>query len=353
MLVFSHGLGGSCNAYSYLLGSLASCGVVCIAPEHRDQSAPVSIIRQPDGGRKSVWYKRLSHEPTPEVLRERNTQLRVRLWELELVYTALSKLNDGQGLKNLADEAAPSLADKLDLGSARVTWAGHSFGAATAIQFVKSIFWHQSVPTPNSKERSRSRFQSLYTPSDNSALRKQITPQSPLVLLDLWTMPLRGDQTLWLFERPLPCFAASDSAKSNVLSIMSEEFYKWTAALDRQKAVLSENPAEREANSKLSSARSSSGGPRLFYAPKTAHLSQSDFGVLFPWATKRWLRAEEPERTLLLNTRAILQLLRENQISVESISLDENPSSDEPALEDPSILAKDGNVQGWVPIPID
>jgi platelet-activating factor acetylhydrolase len=327
--------------------------VVCVAPEHRDQSAPVSIIRQADGSSKSVGYKRLSHDPSPEVLSERNTQLRVRLWELELLYTALSKLNDGQELRNLAERVAPGLANKLDLGSSKVTWAGHSFGAATAVQFVKSIFWHQNIPTAKGEERSRSLFKPLYTPGESSVLREQITPKSPIVLLDLWTMPLRGDQTLWLFERPLPCFASNESAKSNVLSIMSEEFYKWTTLLDRQKAVLSKNPAERDANPKGRSTAPSSSGPRLFYAPKTAHLSQSDFGLLFPWATKKWLHAEEPERTLLLNTRAILQLLRENQISVESISLAEKANIEEPAVEDSAILARDGNVQGWVPIPID
>lgn len=349
MLVFSHGLGGSCNAYSHLLGSLASCGVICVAPEHRDQSAPVSIIRQADGGAKHVRYRKLSHDPDPEVLRARNAQLRVRLWELELLYTALSCLNQGTNLNNLADGGAvPSLNNALDLRPSKVTWAGHSFGAATVVQFVKSVFWHQTVPDATGESRSRSVFEALYTPAENSALREQITNDSPVVLLDLWTMPLRGDATLWLWEKPLPCYAGDGPAKSNVVTIMSEQFYNWTTMLDRTRAVLSRDPAERERSLVVSD--TSTGGPRLFYAPKTAHLSQSDFGVLFPWPTKKWLHAEEPERTLLLNTRAILQLLRENQIPVESIKLDENPSADDPTLEDSSVLAKHGNIQGWVPL---
>ena len=115
LLVFSHGLGGSFNAYSHLLGSLAGCGVVCIAPEHRDQSAPVSVIRQADGSRKSVHYMPLSHEPTPEVLAARNARLRVRPLELGLLSTALSDLDSGKELKNLADRGAPFLAQKMDL----------------------------------------------------------------------------------------------------------------------------------------------------------------------------------------------------------------------------------------------
>ncbi|ERF70009.1 hypothetical protein EPUS_03561 [Endocarpon pusillum Z07020] len=350
VLIFSHGLGGSCNAYSHLLGSLASCGVVCIAPEHRDQSAPVSLIRQVDGSTKVVRYKKMSHDPSPEVLSQRNEQLRVRLWELELLYTALSSLNNGENLKNLADTSAPSMSGKLDLGPSKVAWAGHSFGAATVVQFVKSVFWHQTVPETASERRSRSMFQSLYTPAENSPLKEQITPQSPVVLLDLWTMPLRGDETLWLWEKPLPCYTGDEQPKNNVLAIMSEQFYNWTSLLERMKAVLSKNPAEQERSRGSSGTKSH--GPRLFYSPNTAHLSQSDFGVLFPWATKKWLRAEEPERTLLLNTRAILQLLRENQISVEGIKMEENAEGDELTLNDELILAEHGNIQGWVPVPI-
>lgn len=350
VMVFSHGLGGSCNAYSHLLGSLASCGVVCVAPEHRDQTTPVSIIRQVDGGRRSIRYKKLSHKLTPEVMRERNAQLRIRLWELELLYTALSSLNDGENLTNLAGDNVPSLAQKLDLKPSKVTWGGHSFGAATMVQFVKSVFWHQTLPNTNGEAGSQSTFEPLYTPTENSALRDQITSDSSTVLLDLWAVPLRGEATMWLWEKPLPCYAVEGSTKKNVLAIMSEQFHQWTANLESMKAVLSKDPAEYERSK--GSTTIPSHGPRLFYAPKTAHLSQSDFGLLFPWTTKRLLNAEEPERTLLLNTRAILQLLRENEISVESIKLDETPKADDIALDDSSILGEDRNIQGWVPVAI-
>jgi platelet-activating factor acetylhydrolase len=353
VVVFSHGLGGSCNAYSHLLGSLASCGVICVAPEHRDQSAPVSIIRHADGSRRSVRYSKISHEPSAEVLRERNSQLRVRLWELELLYTALSTLNKGKAMTNLADSGAPELAEKLHLTPSKVTWAGHSFGAATMVQFVKSVFWHQALPKANDESRGRSKFESLYTPAENSELKEQITPDSPLVLLDLWTMPLRGETTQWLFDKPLPCYAKDGPPKNNVLGIMSDQFYQWSTLLERQKALFSRNPADHENEKSRTSHGGVSGGPRLFYAPNTAHLSQSDFGVLFPWATKKWLKAEEPERTLLLNTRAILQLLRENGISVESIKMGEEAKGDELALDDSSILADHGNIQGWASVALD
>ena len=193
-------------------------------------------------------------------------------------------------------------------------------------------------------------FEPLYTPAESGALKEQITTDSPVVLLDLWTMPLRSDATLWLWEKPLPCYAAHGPAKGSVLAIMSDQFYNWTTMLERTRAVLSRDPAEHKKSDR--SVDTSSGSPRLFYAPKTAHLSQSDFGILFPWPTKKWLHAEEPERTLLLNTRAILQLLRENGISAESLKLEENPPEDEPTLDDSSILAKRGNIQGWVRLSI-
>jgi len=46
-MIFSHGLGGTRNSYSHLVGSLASHGTVVFAIEHRDGSAPTTFIRQP------------------------------------------------------------------------------------------------------------------------------------------------------------------------------------------------------------------------------------------------------------------------------------------------------------------
>lgn len=48
--------------------------------------------------------------------------------------------------------------------------------------------------------------------------------------------------------------------------------------------------------------------PRFFYARGSAHLSQSDFGILFPRAIRK---AVEPRRILELNVRAAVQWLRE------------------------------------------
>jgi platelet-activating factor acetylhydrolase len=57
--------------------------------------------------------------------------------------------------------------------------------------------------------------------------------------------------------------------------------------------------------------------PNFFYVTSSAHLNQSDFGVLFPWLTKRVFKSDQPERVLRLNVRAVLQFLRGNGVAVE------------------------------------
>ena len=351
VVIFSHGLGGSFNAYSSILGALASCGVICLASEHRDQSCPVSIIRHGDGTTTNVPYLTLSHKPTPENIAARNTQLRIRLWELDLLYTAVEMLDSGSALTNLAHRSMPSFHNMLDLRPSNVTWMGHSFGAASIVQLVKSVFWR--CPTLSAKGPDSANdpdWQPLYTPAQNSALSRQITAQSPVVLLDLWTMPLSNSpSTEWLWEKPLPSWAErARSEKSNVVAIMSESFYKWPEVLQQTKSLLSKQPARGAA----STAEVDGQSPRLFYASKTAHLSQSDFGCLFPWIVKQFLSAENPERTILLNVRAILQLFRERGVHVESFKKSIKEGKKGEIAMDEEILSADRRVEGWTPVSI-
>lgn len=420
LVVFSHGLGGNFNTYSAVCASLASFGIVCVAPEHRDRSAPVSLIRSADGQTTSIHYQRHPHAPTTKVLNSRNAQLRIRLWELEQLWTVLSILNAGETFSNyLAHEnkskSAPCLKNSLDLQPGRVTWAGHSFGACTIVQFVKSIYYHHSLPSlKGTKYENDLDWRPLYKPASNSELVNQITPDSPLALLDLWAMPLRSEVTKWLWEMPLPCYDRNPDQDSptNVVSIISAEFYKHPELLNRMKAALSRNPAEAistlerknstasehfdqfsrtqvlstpgnkspsetgsnsddgrlsdvdsdsvldasstsasspasslpsrtsspspSTNSSVTSASidesthaspsssttsitpsvsppnssSSPSGPKLYLVPGSAHLSQSDFGLLFPRLTRYLMNAESPEETIALNVRAVLGVMR-------------------------------------------
>lgn len=102
--------------------------------------------------------------------------------------------------------------------------------------------------------------------------------------------------------------------------------------------------------------------PRFFYPTASAHLSQSDFGILFPWVTGKALKATEPERYLKLNVRACLEVLREVGYEVAAtsqIDLEEKQKIDgqeqkvsEKKKGDWRILNTKGEVRGWVSMDI-
>jgi platelet-activating factor acetylhydrolase len=300
--------------------------MIVVASDHRDGTAPISYIRdvpsnnsitEKTSARKSrriVDYVRLSHTPSPEVEAGRNTQLKVRLWELGAIHDSLLKLDLGEKLDNL-NTSSTSLTlfkDVMDVHTpGKIAFAGHSFGAATVTQFIKSTYYSaQTSSAPSS-------YEPLFLPSSRSQITTQITPQTPLILLDIWCLPLRATSTRWLWDQPLPCYAPSGPGGASLLAVESQAFYKWSIHLAATKRLLSPNPStsvynyEKEDGGKWAE-------PNFFYANASAHLSQSDFGLLFPWVTKRFLAAEEPERVMRLNVRAILQVLRSQNIEVSN-----------------------------------
>ena len=350
-MIFSHGLGGSRNAYSHLLGSLSSHGVVVIAPDHRDGSSPVSFVQNVDKpGVSKVDYRKVPHNASTEVYESRDEQLRIRLRELGLVYDALVKVDQGQELTNLLEKQAtkydrkPTLsmfANQLDIHKpGSISFAGHSFGAATVVQFVKSVFYQSDSHEPG--------YKPLYAPARSARITTQITAATPVFLLDLWTLPIQSPATAWLREKPMPCYTSS-SGGHNLLAILSEAFYKWNTNLQETKRIVappknfSHNPS----------------GPHVFYPASSAHLSQSDFGVLFPWVTTKIFGAKEPERMLKLNVRAMLQVLRDCHVEVANTSradmeLDMDPTAPADVGLDESILSKrDGVVKDWIAVPMD
>lgn len=185
-----------------------------------------------------------------------------------------------------------------------VTFAGHSFGGVTAMQFIKSVFYRSDSTSSRT----------LYAPAEDSSIVRQITPQSTLILLDPWALPLRSAATRWLWDKPLPSYRGG-SGGANVLAILSEAFFKWRGNLVWIKRALSEDPW-RDHPPFQQRQRS----PYIFYPVTSAHLSQSDFGVLFPWLVKKVLKAQEPERTMRLNCRAMLEVMRRNEKEVANTS---------------------------------
>lgn len=323
-MIFSHGLGGSRNSYSYIAGSLASHGVVVFCPEHRDGSAVCSFIRLADEqdrllgskAHRAVPYNRISHDVCPEVYEAREAQLRIRLWEMGLIHEAVIAIDRGSKLRNL-NTSTPSLDQFVgrlhvqEPGS--IIFGGHSFGATTTTQLLKSTYYADNADVVGMEKP-------LFTPAKDSEIRKQINERTVTMLFDMWCMPLLAPNSEPLFNLPLPLYDDLPSAAGGnaLLAVESEAFYKWTEHLHVKARLLSPDPKAKTVSPAVYERPSGikQSEPNFFYVVNSAHLSQSDFGILFPWITKKIFDAEQPERALRLNLRAQLQLLRVNEIPI-------------------------------------
>lgn len=359
-MLFSHGLGGSRNAYSQIAGSMASHGTVVIAPDHRDGSAPVSFARNPDGSfREFGEYRKVPFQVGQDVEDARNEQLCIRLWELVLIHEALLKIDRQEPLTNMVPQVQgqnSQLGDIAMFGSSldihtpgSIIWSGHSFGALTVVQFVKSVFYHGDIPSlPPS--------QSLYSSTENSPIEAQITPSSPLILFDLWSLPLRTKATEWIRTRPLPCYTVSDRGVSNVLSILSDSFQKWQANMTLlREVVFPEYTLGKEKAAQQPQ-------PHVFYHLTSAHMGQSDFGVLSPKLSKKVFKCDDPVRAMHMNILAALEMLRQNGYELaETSPLAMKPQANghfspdfvgqKPRKgQDSKILAIDGSIKGWIAV---
>lgn len=327
-MIFSHGLGGNRNAYSHVAGSMASHGVVVICPEHRDGSAAVSFIRDPAAQdkffarntKRTVPYVKIAHEQNQETWDARNKQLKLRLWELGLIHEAILDIDGGLPIKNLNTstpaECLGQLATRMNVQEpGSIMFSGHSFGAATVVQFLKSTYYVDATELKDLDEP-------LFVPAPGTRIRTQITPQNLTILLDMWCFPLISPTTTALYRLPLPAYAdnvPTAPGGSAILAIESEAFVKWTEHLHAKCRILSPDPSAPVVKASVFE-RPGSGvrlpEPNFFYVINSAHLNQSDFGVLFPWLTKKVFGSDEPERALRLNIRACLQLLRTNGVPV-------------------------------------
>lgn len=223
----------------------------------------------------------------------------------------------------------------------KITFAGHSFGASTTTQLIKSTFYG-----PRNAEAPAS-YTPLFTPSSRSPLAEQITENSPVILLDPWCLPLRAESTRWLWNLPFPSYTPNGPGGASLLCIESQAFYNWSVHLSATKRLLSPDPSSK---SPYPYAEKGVKEPNFYYARSAAHLSQSDFGILFPWFTKRFLAVEDPERILRLNVRAVTQVLRNSGIEMGRTSHADMELEDpkaEPTVHDVKILAKEG-VEGWL-----
>ncbi|KAJ2992944.1 hypothetical protein NUW58_g1999 [Xylaria curta] len=370
-MLFSHGLGGNRNAYSQVVGSLASHGVVVFCPEHRDGSSIASFIRVPyqqarlfSRTKRLVPYAQIAHDATDEVHELRNAQLRIRLWELGLIHAAMLNIDEGAKFTNL-NKSAPSLehlSNQLQVHEpGSIIFAGHSFGAASVVQFLKSGFYAGRPELETMEEP-------LYTPNWESAICKQVTQQNVTILLDMWCFPLLAKSTKPLFNLPLPVYAPSHSPSAfpkppggnAILAVESEDFFKWKEHLHATARALSPDPSAPTVAPLVETSP-----PHFFYVKGSAHLSQSDFALLFPWLTRKVLGSDAPGRVMRLNLRALLQVLRVNGVpvaetrardlvdnkvklanaktSVPETETGSSPSKDETCADDAVIFEREGN----------
>ncbi|KAG7375705.1 Platelet-activating factor acetylhydrolase [Phytophthora boehmeriae] len=167
LVIFSHGLAGSLELYSYVNQELASHGNVVVVLNHCDGSA---CVCSPEPGRIE-YYQPITDEVRDDVdgagYRFRNGQLRQRISEVRAVLDAVEQ-----------DTAVDSVFKHCDLTN--VSIAGHSFGAATALSAA-----HQDT-----------RFKAM-------------------VLLDSWMEPLDDSVRNGL------------GARIPALHLMSEHFLNW------------------------------------------------------------------------------------------------------------------------------
>ncbi|KAI9718859.1 MAG: hypothetical protein M1828_006548 [Chrysothrix sp. TS-e1954] len=336
LLIFSHGLGGSRQAYSHLCGSLASQGMIVAAADHRDGSKPNAFITNPEDPKQTreIHYRSLPHSASPETFRGRDAQLSIRFWELTCLLESIKLLDSGNSITNLLQTSSSqnplsSFASSINLAPSSIALSGHSFGASTALAFYKRAFYSDAF-----SPQGASLGGTLWTPPPSSAAARLLsTPQTPLFLLDLWALPLDSPDNSALHSAPLPWYHSPPSIQqpptsaehraSTTLAILSSAFHNWTSNF-------------RSVCRHLSPPRASGplDKPFLFYPQRSAHLSQSDFGLLFPRLTKWLAKAEEPARILELNVRAITEVLRRRQVLPESEAGAEFGDGDEADEED-------------------
>lgn len=159
VLVFSHGMLSSRTDYTSYLGSLASCGVIVAAIEHRDGSSPGSAVRQRrdvDGTLREEWRYAfgLRDLVTPDdfdtpALKE--VQLSFREAEIDAAAYILRALDEGslhardntRHPVSASPELFASFAGRLEVtprdgGVGGMTLAGHSYGATGVLRALRS-----------------------------------------------------------------------------------------------------------------------------------------------------------------------------------------------------------------------
>ncbi|KAF2459473.1 platelet-activating factor acetylhydrolase, isoform II-domain-containing protein [Lineolata rhizophorae] len=299
LLIFSHGLGGTRTAYSSLCGEFASYGFVVCAVEHRDGSGPRTYVNFTKDGQGSLEERELDgrvdhneqertkkHHRIDYVFPKNNpldtspnndkgvdkdlrlSQIALRMAEVEEAYRVLRCICKGDGeeiaAKNLRGQGFVGgcshglegvnwndWKDKFYLDG--VTMLGHSFGAATTVEIL----------------RSADRFSWI----------------SQGIIYDMWGAPVGPPQEDHKLRRPL-------------LGINSEAFMYWEANFRSIVDIMDE-------------ARNHGAPAWLLTVRGTIHITQSDFPILYRYICSFFFQmTANPKRAMDVNVNASLEYLR-------------------------------------------
>ncbi|KAF5871746.1 putative platelet-activating factor acetylhydrolase protein [Botrytis fragariae] len=299
LLIFSHGLGGTRTTYSSVCGEFASYGFVVVAIEHRDGSGPRTFVNLPKMGDKfgsqnvdhsdearERGYERFDYvfpegnarDTTPNNEKGvdgelRAAQIQLRLAEIEEAYYIMTQIHDGDGARIAEANLRQNSPGRVG-GSSRglkgvdwqswksrfhlqqVTMLGHSFGAATTVEVLRS----QAERFPYISQGI------LYDPWGGAIQQADCDSEN-------------------LIHNPLLC-------------INSEAFMYWPSNFSRIMSLC------REAKSQGTLCW-------LLTVRGSVHISQSDFSLLYPNVSSFLLKMTvNPRRAIDLNINASLEFLK-------------------------------------------
>ena len=138
VMIFSHGLVGSRNTYSQWCGSMAAHGIFVAAIEHRDGSAPATIVHAGTKKQYTIPYRKIPVYDE-ETKNYRAMQLAQRTFEVSKLVALLRDINHGKKVNVIAEGNAllDMFKGTLNTERGKFIMAGHSFGAATAVAACK------------------------------------------------------------------------------------------------------------------------------------------------------------------------------------------------------------------------
>lgn len=314
LFIFSHGLGGSRTVYSSLCGEFASYGFIVVALEHRDGSGPRTYINHPkDVNLENVdpEMRKVINDHDPKARKRgyhkvdyifpkdnpydtspnnpkgldwdlRTAQMQLRLAEIEEAYHIMGEIHAGRGAeiakRNLRKKGYIASSSRGLEGIDWSTWKdsfrledvtvlGHSFGAATTVELLRS--------------------------------GKRFPHVRQGIIYDIWGAAVRTP------DNPIDSHISVP-----LLALNSEAFSYWPSNFRTVDSLVAEARSDPHAAPAW-----------LLTVRGTIHISQSDFSLLYPKLCAFLLRAmANPRRALDVNVSATFEFLMKLDEGVREVA---------------------------------